>query len=65
MAVRGKGGLQEEILTLIKRHPEGIKLTDIEKVTGAARIKIGNITRVLVDEGRIIKEGLFYYPIRK
>ena len=65
MAVRGKSGVEEEILTLIKRHPEGIKLTDIEKVTGAARIKIGNITRVLVDEGRIRKEGLFYYPIRK
>ena len=54
--------LEEQILTLINEHPEGIKLTEIEKALGVARIKAGNITRVLVDEGKVRKEGLLYFP---
>lgn len=54
--------LEEQILTLINEHLEGIKLTEIEKTLGVARIKAGNITRVLVDEGKVKKEGLLYFP---
>ena len=55
--------LKEEILSLINEHPEGIRLTTIAERTGVARIKAGNVTRMLVDEGKIIKEGLFYFPV--
>jgi DNA-binding IclR family transcriptional regulator len=55
--------LEEEILSLINEHPEGIKLTTIAEKTGVARIKTGNVTRMLVDEGKIMKESLFYFPV--
>lgn len=55
--------LEEQILTLIGEHPKGIKLTEIAEKTGVARIKAGNVTRMLVDEGKIMKEGLFYFPV--
>lgn len=55
--------LEEQILALISEHPEGIKLTEIAERTGVARIKAGNVTRMLVDEGKIIKEGLFYFSV--
>jgi hypothetical protein len=55
--------LEEQILSLIGEHPDGIKLTEIAERTGVARIKAGNVTRMLVDEGKVIKEGLFYFPV--
>ena len=58
-----KEGLENWILELIQKHPEGVKLTGIAEATGEARIKVGNITRLLVDEGKIRKEGLLYFPI--
>ncbi len=53
---------KERILALIKERPEGIRLREIEQATGFARIKAGNITRMLVDEGVIKKVGLLYFP---
>ena len=44
---------RERILALISEHPEGITLREMEEVTGFARSRLGNITRMLVDEGRI------------
>ncbi len=55
--------LEEEILHLIGEHPEGIRLVEIAERTGVARIKAGNVTRMLVDEGKIRKEGLLYFPV--
>ena len=59
----GRTRLEEHILSMIGDHPDGIKLTEIAEETGVARIKAGNVTRMLVDEGKVIKEGLFYFPV--
>ena len=55
--------LEEQILALIGEHPDGIRLTDIAERTVAARIRVGNVTRMLVDEGKIRKEGMLYFPL--
>lgn len=55
---------KERISALIDEHPEGIRLKEMEDVTGLARIRIGNLSRVLLDEGRIRKVGLLYFPHR-
>ena len=55
--------LENRILALIREHPEGVRLTGIAEATGEARVKVGNITRMLVDEGKIRKEGLLYFPV--
>jgi hypothetical protein len=57
--------LKELIFAYINSHPEGVKLTDIESKFSIARIRAGNLTRTLVDEGKIEKEGLLYVPLRK
>jgi len=55
--------LEEEILSLIGEHPEGIRLVEIAERADVARIKAGNVTRMLVDEGKIRKEALLYFPL--
>ncbi len=56
-----KQKLQNRILDLIMEHAEGIKLAQMTEATGEARVKLGNITRMLLDEGKIRKEGLLYF----
>jgi DNA-binding Lrp family transcriptional regulator len=53
---------RERILSLISEHPEGISLRELEEAAGIARIRAGNITRMLLDEGIIKKVGLLYFP---
>jgi hypothetical protein len=55
--------LEDRILDLIREHPEGIKLTEIAEEVGEARVKVGNITRMLIDEDKIRKEELLYFPV--
>ncbi|MCX5998306.1 MAG: hypothetical protein NTU41_01590 [Chloroflexi bacterium] len=52
--------LQNKILELIGQRPQGVKLTEIAEAMGEARVKVGNITRMLVAEGKLIKDGLLY-----
>ncbi len=59
--LEGKGNLQSMIMGLIAEKPEGMKLTEIAEATGEARVKVGNITRMLVEESKIRKEGLLYF----
>jgi len=55
--------LNDRIIQLITDSGTGLKLTQIAEALGEARVKIGNITRMLVDEGKLHKEGLYYYPV--
>ena len=59
-----KERLENKILSLIQEHPEGIRLTGIAEATGETRVKVGHITRMLVAEGKIRKEGLLYFPVQ-
>jgi len=65
VAPEEKGELQNRILDLIMEHAEGIKLIEMTEATGEARVKLGNITRMLLDEGKIRKEGLLYFPAQR
>jgi hypothetical protein len=58
-----KERLENRILDLIREHPEGVRLTTIADTVCEARIKVGNVTRMLIDEGKIGKEGLLYFPV--
>ncbi len=57
-----KQKLENRILDLIVEHAEGMKLAEMTEATGEARVKLGNITRMLLDAGKIKKEGLLYFP---
>jgi len=58
-----KAALEERIVGLIRDRAVGIKLAEIAEDVGEARIKVGNITRMLINESKISKEGLLYFPV--
>ncbi|OPL09765.1 MAG: hypothetical protein AVO34_04945 [Firmicutes bacterium ML8_F2] len=57
--------VKERIIAYVNSHPEGVKLTDIESQFSIPRIRAGNLTRGLIDEEKIAKEGKLYVPVRK
>ena len=52
-----------KVMSLVKANAAGIKLTEIEKKTGLARIKAARVLRGLMDDGKITKEELLYKPL--
>ena len=52
-----------KVMFLVKANAAGIKLTEIEKKTGLARIKAARVLRGLIDDGKITKEELLYKPL--
>ena len=55
--------LKSRILEYISQHREGVKIADMEKPLGENRMKIGFLTKVLLDEGKIEKQNNQYFPV--
>lgn len=55
--------LKLKMLEIIKDHPEGISLSDIADMLGVAYVVLGRDVKSLLDEGRIRREGKFYFPV--
>ena len=58
-------GKEEEILEIIARHAEGIRLVDIGNEMGVDWRALIGVTRSLVDSGRVEKIESLYYPKRE
>ncbi|MDP3016038.1 MAG: hypothetical protein Q8N70_03070, partial [Deltaproteobacteria bacterium] len=56
-------GLEKRVLEYIKRHPEGVKVGDMEEPLGVARTRLGVIAKGLLDEGKVRKEENMYFPL--
>ncbi|MBU4173855.1 MAG: hypothetical protein KKB90_09825 [Actinobacteria bacterium] len=50
------------VMAVVKANAAGIKLTEIEKKTGLARIKAARVLKGLIDSGRIKKDQSLYKP---
>ena len=57
--------LEERILNYINIHEEGTRVFDMEVPLGDTRMKIGFVSRKLLDEGLVIKVENKYFPIAK
>ena len=55
-------GREEEILGIIAQRPEGIRLVDIGSELGVNWRGLINVTKSLVDSGRVDKIETVYYP---
>jgi len=55
--------LEEKVLKFIKKHPEGVKVGDMEEPIGIARTRLGVIAKRLLDEGQVRKEENLYFPL--
>lgn len=56
--------LAERVLDIVSAHPEGITLVDMESILGESRVRLGAVTRELLDAGLIAKEGRLYFPAK-
>lgn len=54
--------LREQVSTVIEKHPEGIKLSEIGEALGRDWRGLIPITKELIDENEIRKEENLYYP---
>jgi predicted component of viral defense system (DUF524 family) len=55
--------IEEKVLEFINRHPEGVKVSDMEEPIGVARTRLGVIAKRLLDEDRVRKEENLYFPL--
>lgn len=54
----------EKVLKFINKHPEGVKVGDMEEPLGVARTRLGVIAKGLLDEGKVRKEENMYFPLQ-
>ncbi|MBU4348905.1 hypothetical protein KJ599_01115 [bacterium] len=55
--------LEEKMLEFIKKHPEGVKVGEMEGPLGVIRMQLGRIAKKLLDEGKVRKEENLYFPL--
>ncbi|MDP2960613.1 MAG: hypothetical protein Q8N71_04235, partial [candidate division Zixibacteria bacterium] len=55
--------LDEKILQFINKHPEGVRVGDMEETLGVVRMRLGVIAKKLLEEGKIRKEENMYFPL--
>jgi uncharacterized protein YoxC len=56
--------LESKVLDYICKHPNGVKIADMEQPLGESRMKLGFITKVLLDEGKVQKVENVYFLIK-
>jgi hypothetical protein len=55
--------LEEKVLNYLNTHKKGVKVSDMEKPFGETRMKIGFVSKKLLDEGKVRKIENLYYPL--
>jgi hypothetical protein len=55
--------LEEKVLKFIEKHPEGVRVSDMEEPLGVVRTRLGVIAKRLLDDGRVRKEENLYFPL--
>jgi hypothetical protein len=55
--------LEEKVLNYLSGHKSGIKISDMEAPLGETRMRIGFITKKLLEEGKVHKVENLYYPL--
>jgi hypothetical protein len=55
--------LEEKVLDHLSKNKDGVRVSDMEGPLGETRMRIGFITKKLLDEGKVRKIESSYYPI--
>jgi hypothetical protein len=55
--------LEDKVLNYINSHKNGVKVSDMEAPFGESRMRLGFITKKLLDEGKVQKTDNLYFPI--
>ena len=57
--------MEELVQSLINSQPNGLKITEMEQTLRQSRLRLGYITRKLMNEGKIRKVDNRYYPVKE
>jgi hypothetical protein len=57
--------LEEKVLNYINSHKKGVKVSDMEKPFGETRMRLGFVSKKLLDEEKVQKIENLYYPLTK
>ena len=56
--------LEEKVLDFINKHPNGLRISEMEQPLGETRMKLGFIAKALLEEGKVQKLENVYFPIK-
>lgn len=56
--------LEEKVLDYINKHPNGLRISEMEQPLGETRMKLGFIAKGLLEEGKVQKLENIYFPIK-
>lgn len=54
--------LEEKVLDYINKHPNGLRVSEMEQPLGETRMKLGFIAKALLEEGKVQKLENIYFP---
>jgi hypothetical protein len=55
--------MEEIVQSFINSQPNGVKLAEMEESLRQSRLRLGYVTRKLLNEGKVIKVENKYYPV--
>jgi len=55
--------LRNQVFEYLANHPDGSKMTELEKEFGMARIQMAKLLKALMNENKVKKQGLLYLAI--
>jgi len=58
-----EGGLKGRVLAFIESHPEGVRVGAMEGPLGLSRMRLGQIAKRLLNDGKVRREGPMYFPL--
>ncbi|MDP2339298.1 MAG: hypothetical protein Q8N05_23125 [Bacteroidota bacterium] len=56
--------LEEKVLDFINKHPNGLRISEMEQPLGETRMKLGFVAKALLEEGKVQKLDNIYFPIK-
>jgi hypothetical protein len=55
--------MEKIVHSFINSQPNGVKIAEMEESLRQSRLRLGYITRKLLNEGKVIKVENKYYPV--
>lgn len=54
--------MEEIVQSFINSQPNGVKIAEMEEFLRQSRLRLGYVTRKLLNEGKVLKVENKYYP---
>jgi hypothetical protein len=56
--------LDDKVLDFINKHPNGLKISEMEQPLGETRMKLGFVAKALLEKGKVQKMDNVYFPLK-